>query len=92
MKANSAPRWCISAKVRRTRGKRRYVGTVMGIALTRHVGYNLFDGEVYLRLFCRFDGNGANGFICICHICLARRTKKRLTMLGFTRGWLSLKT
>jgi len=49
-----------------------YVVTVMSIVLTCHVGYNISD-EIYLHFFCCFNGNGTNGFICICHIYLVSR-------------------
>jgi len=45
--------WCISAKVGKTRGKRRYahVATVMDIALTRHIGHNVSDGAKFICIF-----------------------------------------
>lgn len=63
----------------------------MDIALSRHVGYNISD-EVYLHLFCCFNGNSTNGFICICHIYLASQDSFASLFdsqcPGLTCGWL----
>lgn len=73
------PHWCISAKIGKTRGKRRYACRY-GYEYCCHVGYNVSDGVKFIchLFFCRFSGNGTNGFICICHIYLARRVRGSL--------------
>lgn len=70
-------------EVGRTRGKRRYV-RCYGYGYCSHASrwtQYLWWREVYPRPFCRFNGNGTNGFICICHIYLARRARTALRFL-----------